>query len=87
MAETVRVFYDKGMDTLEIWFSDPPEEGFSREISDGIIIKYNSESRVVGIEILFLSRQKAVVNSMPAETGVEFKKIVNEFANTVKIIA
>jgi uncharacterized protein YuzE len=87
MAETVRVYYDKGMDTLDIWFSDPPEEGFSREISDGIIIKYNSESRVVGIEILFLSRQKAVVNSMPAEIGVEFKKIINEFANTVKIIA
>lgn len=87
MAETVRVYYDKGMDTLDIWFSDPPEEGFSREISDGIIIKYNSESRVVGIEILFLSRQKAVVNSMPVEIGVEFKKIVSEFANTVKIIA
>lgn len=87
MAETVRVYYDKGMDTLDIWFSDPPEEGFSREISDGIIIKYNSESRVVGIEILYLSRQKAVVNSMPVEIGVEFKKIVNEFANTVKIIA
>ncbi len=33
-----RVYYDKGMDTLDIWFSDPPEEGFSREISDGIII-------------------------------------------------
>ena len=87
MAKKVKVYYDKGMDTLDIWFNEPPEEGFSREIGDGIILKYNSEARVVGIEILFLSKQKAVVNVMPTEIRVEFKKIVNEFANTVKAIA
>jgi len=87
MAKKVKVYYDKGMDTLDIWFNEPPEEGFSREIGDGIILKYNSEARVVGIEILFLSKQKAVVNVMPTEIRAEFKKIVSEFANTVKAIA
>jgi len=42
---------------------------------------------VVGIEILFLSKQKAVVNVMPAEIRAKFKKVVNEFANTAKAIA
>ena len=87
MAKKVKVYYDKGMDTLDIWFNEPPEEGFSREIGDGIIVKYNSEARVVGIEILFLSKQKAVVNVMPAEIRAKFKKVVNEFANTAKTIA
>ena len=87
MAKKVKVYYDKGMDTLDIWLNEPPEEGFSREIGDGIILKYNSEARVVGIEILFLSKQKAVVNVMPTEIRAEFKKIVSEFANTVKAIA
>jgi len=87
MAEKVRVYYDKGVDTLDIWFNEPPEEGFSREMEDGIIVKYNSEARVVGIEILFLSKQKAVVNVMPAEIRAKFKKVVNEFANTAKAIA
>jgi len=87
MAKKVKVYYDKGMDTLDIWFNEPPEEGFSREMGDGIILKYNSEARVVGIEILFLSKQKAVVNVMPTEIRAEFKKIVSEFANTVKAIA
>ncbi|RZN38129.1 MAG: DUF2283 domain-containing protein [Methanosarcinales archaeon] len=87
MAETARDYYDKGMDTLNIWLSNPPEEGFSREISDRIIIKYNSESRIVGIKILLIPRQKTAVNSMPAKIRMEFKKIINEFANTVKTIA
>jgi Protein of unknown function (DUF2283). len=87
MAKKVKVYYDKGMDTLDIWFNEPPEEGFSREIGDGIILKYNPEARVVGIEILFLSKQNAVVNVMPSEIRAEFEKIIKEFANTVKAIA
>ncbi|RLI81036.1 hypothetical protein DRP07_08175, partial [Archaeoglobales archaeon] len=34
---------------------------------DGIIVKYNSKGVVVGIEILFLSKQKAVLDVVPEE--------------------
>jgi len=37
MAEKVRVYYDKGVDTLDIWFNEPPEEGFSRERRMGLL--------------------------------------------------
>ena len=50
---------------MDMWFDEPPKEGYSREIEDGVIIKYDSEARVVGIEILFLSKQKAVVKVIP----------------------
>lgn len=87
MAKRVKVYYDSEMDTLDVWFDEPPEEGFSREIEDGIIIKYDSNGRVVGIEILFLSKQKAVIKVIPDEIRAEFERVINEFANTVKAIA
>jgi len=33
MEKKVKVYYDREMDTIDIWFDDPPEEVFSREIS------------------------------------------------------
>ena len=51
MGKKIKVFYDGETDTLDIWFVEPPEEGFSRELKEGIIIKYDREERVVGIEI------------------------------------
>ena len=86
MARRVKVYYDREMDTLDMWFDEPPKEGYSREIEDGVIIKYDSEARVVGIEILFLSKQKAMVKVIPDEIRAEFERVVNEFANTVKAI-
>jgi len=66
-----------------MWFDEPPEEGFSREVEEGIIVKYNSEGVAVGIEILFVSKQKMVVNAIPEDISGEFEKIVNDFVNTV----
>ena len=68
-------------------FDEPPKEGYSREIEDGLIIKYDSEARVVGIEILFLSKQKMVVNAIPKEVKAAFEKFISEFVNVVKAIA
>ncbi len=78
-----RVYYDKEMDTLDIWFEDPPEEGFSREIEDGIILKYNASGRIVGVEILFLSKQRKLPDEIKDRVG----KIVEDFISTVKAIA
>ena len=79
----VKVYYDKEMDTLDIWFEDPPEEGFSREIEDGIILKYDLSGRIVGVEILFLSKQR----KLPDEIRDRVGKIVEDFISTVKAIA
>jgi len=87
MGKRVKVYYDSEMDTLDIWFDEPPEEGFSREINEGIIVKYDLEERIVGIEILSLSKQKMVVNAIPLEIRKEFGKTINEFVNTIKAIA
>ena len=79
----VKVYYDKEMDTLDIWFDDPPEEGFSREMGDGIILKYDVSGKIVGVEILFLSKQKKLPDEIKNRVG----KIVEEFVNAVKAIA
>jgi len=87
MEKKVKVYYDKEMDTIDIWFEDPPEGGYSREVSDGIILKYNSDGKIAGIEILFLSKQKDVVNLIPKEARDNFKRAINDFLNNVKAIA
>jgi len=84
--EKIRIYYDKEVDTLDIWFDEPPEEGFSREINNGIIVKYDSKERIVGIEVLFLSKQKAINNVIPNEVKAEFKTAISEFVNTIEAI-
>ena len=44
MAKRVKVYHDREMDTLDMWFDEPPKEGYSREIEDGVIINRNSAS-------------------------------------------
>ena len=70
----MRVYYDEGMDTLDIWFDEPPDEGFSREIEDGIIVKYDKNERIVGIEILFLSKQEGLPDEIRKEMGEYLEK-------------
>jgi len=78
-----KVYYDKVMDTLDIWFDEPPEEGFSREVNDGIILKYDKDGRVVGVEILFLSKQR----KLPDEVRTMVNEVLKDFIATVKVIA
>ncbi len=83
----VRVCYDKEMDTIDIWFDEPPEEGYSREVSDGIILKYDLKGNVAGVEILFLSKQKNVQDLIPKEIRDDFKRAIEDFMDNVKAIA
>lgn len=83
----MKVYYDKKMDTIDLWFDEPPEEGYSRELSDGIILKYNLNGDVAGVEILFLSKQKDVLNLIPEEIRDDFKRAINDFMDKVKAIA
>jgi len=79
----IRIYYEKEMDTLDVWFEDPPEEGFSREISDGVILKYDKEGRVVGVEILFISKQK----KLPPDISKMIRISINEISDIIKAVA
>ena len=50
---------------------------------DGIILKYDASGRFVGVEILFLSKQKKLLDEIKDRVG----KIVEDFVSTVKAIA
>jgi uncharacterized protein YuzE len=87
MGKKVKVFYDSEMDTLDIWFEEPPAEGFSRELEEGIIVKYDCNERIVGLEILFLSKQRMLGTVIPAELRGELGRTLNVFADSLKAIA
>jgi uncharacterized protein YuzE len=87
MGKKVKVFYDSERDTLDIWFEEPPAEGFSRELSEGIIVKYDSNERVVGLEILFLSKKRPLGSLIPAELRGELGRTLNDFVDSLKMIA
>ena len=51
MAE-VKVLYDKGGNTLTVWFADPNQEHVSEETGDEIILMKDRSGRVIGFEKL-----------------------------------
>lgn len=87
MEKRVKVYYDREMDTIDIWFNESPEEGYSREVNDGIILKYDLKGDIAGVEILFLSKQKDVLNLIPEEVRGDFKRAIDDFVDNVKAIA
>jgi len=59
----MQIIYDRVADALYIKFSN--EEVYeSEEISEGIIIDYNKEGDVVGVEILNFSKRKIDLNKI-----------------------
>jgi len=55
--------YDHVADALYTKFSDG-EVADSKEISEGIIIDYDQNGRVIGVEILNLSKRKIDLNRL-----------------------
>lgn len=55
--------YDKSVDILHIRFSKEKSDE-SDEICVGIIIDYNTEGNVIGIEILNYSKRKLDMNNL-----------------------
>ena len=52
----MKVDYDKQVDILSVVFSDVPVEE-SDEVRPGVILDFDAEGRVVGMEILDASRR------------------------------
>ena len=67
--EKIKVYYNKEMDTLDIWFGNPEDEYVCEEMGEGIILKKNKEGKVIGIEKLYLKKEMGVRN-LPVEITV-----------------
>ena len=65
----IKIIHNKKMETLDIWFDDPEKEFICEEVGDGIILKKDKNGKVIGIEVLYFSK-----NDIP----LEFLNISNE---------
>lgn len=54
----MRVRVDQKADAVYVNFTDRPIEG-SEELADGIVVDYDAEGRIVGIEILDAAKRTA----------------------------
>jgi YD repeat-containing protein len=52
----MRVRVDHGADAVYLNLTDRPIQG-SEELADGVVVDYDAEGRIVGIEILDASRR------------------------------
>lgn len=59
----MQIVYDKVADAIYIKFSNEDIHD-SEEISEGIIIDYNKESNIVGVEILNFSKRDIDLNKI-----------------------
>ena len=69
--EKITITYDKGGNTLDVWFSKP-RPCINEEIGNGIILKKDEKGEVVGFEkINCLKEEKPdEVHSLPLDVAV-----------------
>jgi uncharacterized protein YuzE len=48
----IKIFFDKGGNTLNVWFDDPEKEVISEETSEEIILVKDKNGKVIGFEVL-----------------------------------
>jgi len=57
MEKKLMVIHNKEMETLDIWFDNPKKEFVCEEIGEGIILKKDDNNRVIGIEVLYFTKE------------------------------
>ncbi len=57
MEKKLMVIHNKEMETLDIWFDDPKKEVVCEELGEGIILKKDNGNKVIGIEVLYFSKE------------------------------
>lgn len=67
--KTLRIYYFKETDSMDIWFDQPTKECISEEVNDHILLKKNKEGNVIGVEIISLS----TLAKTPLEVPVKIK--------------
>jgi uncharacterized protein YuzE len=72
MEKKLTVIHNKEMETLDIWFDDPKKEVVCEEVGEGIILKKDKENKVIGLEVLYYSKE---------DVPLEFKALSAEAAS------
>jgi len=67
--KTLRIYYFKETDSMDIWFDQPTKEYISEEVNDHILLKKNKEGNVIGVEIISLS----TLAKTPLEVPIRIK--------------
>lgn len=67
--KTLRIYYFKETDSMDIWFDQPTKEYIGDEVNDHILLKKDKEGNVIGIEIISLS----TLAKTPLEVPVKIK--------------
>ena len=57
MEKKLILIHNKEMETLDIWFDDPEREVICEEVGEGIILKKDKNGKVIGIEVLYFSKE------------------------------
>ena len=55
-VKTLRIYYFKETDSMDIWFDEPTKEYVCEEINDHLLLKKDKEGGVIGVEIISLSK-------------------------------
>ncbi|MDE1824996.1 MAG: DUF2283 domain-containing protein [Candidatus Micrarchaeota archaeon] len=55
-----KLVFNKGANTLDIWFGNHKKEAINEETSDEMILKKDKNGKVIGIEILNFIKAKKV---------------------------
>lgn len=63
MGSEYRIRYDSDADALYIWVREG-NVADSDEVSDGVIVDYDEDGNVLGIEILEFSKRKIDLNEL-----------------------
>jgi len=58
MERLVRTYYVPELDTLDIWIGELDELVESEEVGDEVIVKLNKQRKVIGVEIISLSKTR-----------------------------
>jgi hypothetical protein len=66
--DKVRVFYDRGGNTLTVWFGDPAGENVCEETGEEVTLIKNREWQVVGFEKLNFSHSREKQVTVAFET-------------------
>jgi uncharacterized protein YuzE len=66
MEKKLIIIHNKEMETLDIWFDDPERESICEEVGDGVILKKDKNGIVIGIEVLYFTKE---------DTPIEFKAL------------
>ena len=70
--KTIKIFFDKSGNTLNVWFDDPAKEAISEETTEEIVLVKDKKGKVIGFEVLnYLSlTDLKYLKKLPIETEI-----------------